>query len=98
MARRKIFVINPNGEPATAPRDNALIVKTHPHGSQSRFNSRGIVVIANQRIRHPKSVRIERPADRNSRLPETRASEVLDRSQESSRTNNNAHADNFSNS
>ena len=62
MTRRKIFVVNPDGECATAPRDGALIVKVQPQGSQSRFDAGGVVVIADQRIRHPKRVRVERAA------------------------------------
>jgi hypothetical protein len=63
VTRRKFVIADPDGECAAAPGHNALLVKVQPHCSQSRFHAGGAVVIADQRIRHPKRVRIERPAD-----------------------------------
>jgi hypothetical protein len=63
VTRRKFIIVNPDRERAAAPGHNALLVKVQPHCSQSRFDAGGVVVIADQRIRHPKRVRIERAAD-----------------------------------
>jgi hypothetical protein len=63
VTRRKFIIVNPDGERAAAPRHNALIVKVQPQCSQSRFDAGGAVVIADQRIRHPKRVSIERAAN-----------------------------------
>jgi hypothetical protein len=60
---RKFSFADPDRKRAAAPGHNALLVKVQPHCSQSRFDAGGVVVIADQRIRHPKRVRIERAAD-----------------------------------
>ena len=98
MTRRKIFVVNPDGERATAPRNDTLIVKVQPQGSQSRFETSGAVLIADKRIRYSQREGIERAADRNTRLPIASAAEILDGSQKSGRSNERIHGESCSNS
>jgi hypothetical protein len=95
---RKIFVSNPNGKGAAAPGDEPIVLKAQPQSSERCFKTGRVFFIAHQGVCDTQRMRIERPAERNTRLPKTRSTQILDRGQESRRTNHRLHVDKASNS
>ena len=98
VTRRKVLMPNANEKRAATPSYESLVFKTQAERSEGGFEPGRIFVVADQRVRDPQRVHVERAAERNARLPETGSTQILNRGQKSGGANQHFHAGNASNS
>src|SRR4051794_6343840 len=98
MTGSKLFVSDAEGKVAAAPRNESVVFETQPQFAQSCFQAGGGFIVTNQRVCDSQRVPVQGAIQRNTVLPETGSSQILNGSQEAGRANKHLHAGKASNS